>query len=209
MVPDPGANAALQGELFDGDDFAKGRHLHLSGYTLLGSAQSAARQALQTARSTRMTISVDAASAAPLASFGPDAFLGLIGQNLLLFANEAEAEVLTGTADPRRSALLLAERVGWAVVKAGGDGAYFGDGVKESVLHCPAVPLERVVDTTGAGDAFAAMFLAALGMGRDPARALGEAVKIAALACGQVGGRPPADLPAEVTSGTRANPVDG
>jgi sugar/nucleoside kinase (ribokinase family) len=190
MVPDPGANSGLRGDLIDHDALTPESHLHISGYALLGGARPAAVAALALARSAEVSISVDAASAAPLADSGPAQFLDLIGDDLLLFANAAEARVLTGSADPRISVLDLASRVGWAAVKAGADGAYFSDGTANQVLYCPAIPLTRVVDTTGAGDAFAAAFLASLSAGDGPDRALQHAVATAAVACALVGGRP-------------------
>jgi sugar/nucleoside kinase (ribokinase family) len=189
MIPDPGANAALDPSGLQPDDFAADRHLHVSGYALLGGARPAALAALGRARAARMTISVDAASQAPLRLAGARQFLDWIGPDVLLFANSAEAEVLTGSADPGAAARKLADRLGRAVVKAGDDGAHYAD-ADVSHLHEPAVPLATVVDTTGAGDAFAAGFLAALGAGDEPARALHEANALAAVACQSLGGRP-------------------
>jgi ribokinase len=188
MIPDPGANAGLSATDLDPGDFASENHLHVSGYALLGSARPAAISALARARGTAMTISVDAASAAPLADAGAAEFLDWIGGGLLLFANAAEATVLTGADDPSISVRLLAGAVGQAVVKDGAQGAYWraaGD-----VVFAPAQSIE-VVDTTGAGDAFAAAFLAAISTGDGPREALAAAHALAAQACQQIGGRPP------------------
>jgi ribokinase len=193
MIPDPGANGALAAEQLDADDFTADGHLHVSGYALLGDARPGAVAALERARTARMTVSVDAASAAPLAAAGADEFAALIGTDLLLFANAAEAAVLTGHEDPASAAQALSARFGYAVVKAGSDGAYWSDGT-DQVLHGPGHKLSQVVDTVGAGDAFAATFLSAISVGYDPQRALRDANQIAALACTLRGGRPPADL---------------
>jgi ribokinase len=190
MVPDPGANVALDlGEL-DPADFACPSHLHVSGYAILGGARPTALAAMALARSAAMTISVDAASAAPLAAFGAEAFSELLGGDLLLFANAAEAEILSGAPDPGEAARRLAARFGQAVVKAGAHGAYWsaGDG---PATFAAAVALDRVVDTTGAGDAFAATFLAARRRGAAPTQALAAACEQAAVACQMIGGRPP------------------
>jgi sugar/nucleoside kinase (ribokinase family) len=69
------------------------------------------------------------------------------------------------------------------VVKLGAGGARWGD------VHVPAVPVE-VVDTTGAGDAFAAGFLSAWLTGAGPREALQAGCRVAARAVAQVGGRP-------------------
>jgi ribokinase len=127
---------------------------------------------------------VDAASAAPLAEFGATAFLDLLGSHVVLLANEDEARALTGAADPDAAVRALAERTGAAVVKRGAAGAAWSDGT--DVVTVPAAPAE-VIDTTGAGDAFAAGFLAAGGAGRT---AVAAGVALAARAVGQLGARP-------------------
>ena len=67
--------------------------------------------------------------------------------------------MLSGERDPERAARALAARFGEVVVTLGADGALWTDG-RESV-RADAVPVEAVVDSTGAGDAFAAGLLAA------------------------------------------------
>jgi sugar/nucleoside kinase (ribokinase family) len=190
MVPDLGANAALSPAHLRPDVFASTRHLHISGYALFSGARAAAVHALATARQARMTVSVGAASVAPLRELGVEAFFELIGSDLLLFANGAEATLLTGQEDPLIAATVLSTRVGRAVVTDGGGTAVWAHG--DERVQSPAVPGIGVVDTTGAGDAFAAGMLAALGHGASPADALVQAHGLAALACGLVGGRPPA-----------------
>lgn len=188
MVPDAGANAALTPADVPAAAFGPGRHLHLSGYTLLGAARDAGLHAVGLARSERMTVSVDAASVAPLRAAG--AFLDWLGTGLTLLANHAEATLLTGTADPERAATRLAERVGVAVVKLGAGGALWSDGTE--VVRRPARTDVRVVDTTGAGDAFAAGYLAGWLAGAGAARALDRGHELGARACATLGGRPPA-----------------
>ena len=187
MVPDAAANNALRAERLPLDVFTSGGHLHLSGYTLFGPARAAGLRSLELARSAGMTVSVDAASAAPLRAAGARVFLDWLGADVLLFANRDEAFVLTGLADPSEAVHLLAEIVGTAVVKVGGDGALWSDGHR--IVRRPAQPVE-VVDTTGAGDAFAAGFLAAVLQGGSADVALERGHALAATACTIVGGRP-------------------
>jgi sugar/nucleoside kinase (ribokinase family) len=182
MVPDAGANDAL--ELAE---LPAGEHLHLTGYGLLrAGSRPAARRALGLARERGMTVSVDPSSAAPLAA-EPD-FLDWIDGASLLLPNEDEARVLTGEADPERAARALAHPGGReVVVTLGAGGALWSDG--GSVLRAPAPPAE-VVDTTGAGDAFAAGLLAARSGGAAPAEQLAAGCALAARAVGVHGARP-------------------
>ena len=182
MIPDAGANDALELR-----ELPVGAHLHLTGYTLLREgSRPAAQRALAQARERGMTVSADPSSAAPLAA-APD-FPDLLGPVALLLPNADEARVLTGEADPERAALALARRhAGEAVVKLGAAGALWSDG--ERVLRAPAAAVE-VVDTTGAGDTFAAGLLAARAAGADPAEQLAAGCALAARAAGVRGARP-------------------
>lgn len=80
------------------------------------------------------------------------------------FPNEDQAIRLTGVRDVRECARMLNDAgVGCAVVKLGSRGALIRTA---SQLHeVPAYPVSRTVDTTGAGDSFAAGFLYARLMG--------------------------------------------
>lgn len=85
----------------------------------------------------------------------------------VLVPNQEEARLLTGESDPLRSLYRLAKAgVGIAVVKCGADGCLVAAGGR--TWQIPAVPGTICVDTTGAGDAFAAGFLAGLRRGFAP-----------------------------------------
>jgi sugar/nucleoside kinase (ribokinase family) len=139
------------------------------------------------AASAGMTASVDPSSAAPLRAMGGVAFVTATAGAGLCMPNLDEAEVLTGARDPEAAARAVAEAYGEAVVTLGIDGSVWSDGV--TVVRAPAVPV-TAVDSTGAGDAFAAGFLAARLAGRTPADALAAAARLAADAVSAVGGRP-------------------
>jgi sugar/nucleoside kinase (ribokinase family) len=187
MIPDAGANSALAPEDLPRGLFASDRHLHLSGYTLFGASRPAGLHALAAARSAGMTISVDAASSAPIATVGAQTFLDWLGDDVLLFANADEAMTLTGLDDPRRAADRLAQRTAGVVVKLGAQGAVWADGA-ESIEVAPTAHVE-VFDTTGAGDAFAAGLLVALARGDQPGEALAAGNRLAARVCRITGGR--------------------
>jgi sugar/nucleoside kinase (ribokinase family) len=181
MIPSAGANESLLAPQLP----ASADWLCMSGYALLRTATRAwAVEALMTARERGWSIAVDAASAAPLAAFGADAFLEMIGTDLLVLANTDEARVLVGELDPAEAAAVLASRVGSAVVKCGAAGVLWCGGAEPVAV---AATSAEVVDTTGAGDAFAAGFLAGGGAGVDALRAGAD---LAARAVSQVGARP-------------------
>lgn len=224
MLPDPGANAGLTPRDLPGAAFRRGDHLHLSGYTLLhADTRAVGLEALRRARKAGMTTSLDPASAAPLA-LDPTALDSAMSLIDVLIANEAEAEVLTGFADPHRALAALADRVATAVVKIGGLGSLArracadrasddrtGDDRAGQPIHSmrhdgqPAVSesataraVEAVIlDTTGAGDAFAAGFLPAWVDGRSLDECLTAAARSAARAVARVGAGPSAVPPGE------------
>lgn len=189
MIPDRGANARLRAEDVDAALFTPGTHLHLSGYPLLhaGSHRAAVRS-LELARAAGLTVSVDPASTAPLTAFGVDRFLDLTEGVDLLLPNQAEALRLTGRSDPEAAAAELARRYGAVVVTCGAQGAVWSS--QGEVGRVPARPA-RVLDTTGAGDAFAAGLLASFVTGRDLAGCARAGALNAARAVGVVGARPP------------------
>ena len=83
----------------------------------------------------------------------------------IIFANEAELHSLYQTADFNTAVAALRADIGAAVVTRSEKGCLvIGPQGTEAV---PAFPVEQVVDTTGAGDLFAAGFLSGLARGAD------------------------------------------
>lgn len=188
MLADRGANLLLEPADVDAAVAAAGCvHLHLSGYPLLDAqSHAAAAHALAEARRRGWTTSVDAASAGPLRR--APGFLDWVRGSDVLFANADEAEVLVGApAPPAELAAALAKQVRVAVVKLGAAGALAC--VDSSVIEVPAVAAEAV-DATGAGDAFAAGFLAAYLRQEGLAAALAAGTELGARAVSTVGARP-------------------
>jgi ribokinase len=185
MAPDAGANDGLTDADLSDDLLAPGGHLHVAGYALLRSAsRPAARAAISRALERGMTVSVDPSSAALLS---PEFLDHAEGAGLLL-PNADEARMLSGEGDPERAAEVLATRFGEVVVTLGAEGALWTDG--RDTVRADAVPVDSVVDSTGAGDAFAAGLLAARLGGAAPAEALAAGARLAAEAVGRPGGRP-------------------
>ena len=94
----------------------------------------------------------------------------------VLLINEEEARELTGEALTHQAALAILELGPEAVVIKQGEHGAFLQG-RDLYFTCPAVPIESVVDPTGAGDTFAGGFFGALArMGRMTDRTLRAAV---------------------------------
>jgi sugar/nucleoside kinase (ribokinase family) len=116
----------------------------------------------------------------------------------ILFANEGEIQTLMGTEDFEAAVALAAALVPTLVVTRGADGAVaIKDGTRSAVA---AEPIDKVVDTTGAGDLFAAGFLAGQAQGRSVADSLTMGAICAAEIISHFGPRPEADLKALVAA---------
>ncbi|GGY51663.1 adenosine kinase [Parvularcula lutaonensis] len=76
----------------------------------------------------------------------------------IVFANKDEAIELTGKSDPLEAAQAMRELSKWGVVTMSGDGSYVF-GPEGEIEKVDAIAPEQLVDTTGAGDAYAAGWL--------------------------------------------------
>jgi sugar/nucleoside kinase (ribokinase family) len=116
----------------------------------------------------------------------------------ILFANEDEIVSLTGESGFDAAVESAAKRVPLLVVTRSEQGAIAVENGRR--VDVPAEPVEQVVDTTGAGDLFAAGFLAGIAQGRD----LEQSLRMGAIAAAEVishyGARPEADLKALVAA---------
>ncbi len=110
----------------------------------------------------------------------------------LVFANEAELHSLYQTADFDTALTQLRSDAKLAAVTRGEKGCVVAS--KDGVTAVPAFPIDRIVDTTGAGDLFAAGFLFGLvrGAGHENAGRLGALA--AAEVIQHIGARPQVSL---------------
>ncbi|GAA2887349.1 carbohydrate kinase family protein [Nonomuraea rubra] len=192
MLSDPGANAALSPEDLPRDLFTQGAHLHLSGYTLINEgSRDAGLAALDMARRSGMSISVDCASSAPLERTGAEPFLEWTNGAKLLFANVDQAKVLTGRDDAEAAAKVLTAWFPQVVIKMNAEGALWFSNGRPDPVRVAADPVDKIVDGTGAGDAFCAGFLPPWLEGKPPAEALSSGCRLAAKAIMHLGARPP------------------
>lgn len=188
MIPSAGANATLSPADLGPDLLGAGDHLHLSGYALLNEgSRAAALYALELAGSTGTSVSVDAASAGPIRAVGAERFLSWLPAGSLLLANADELAALTGTRDQDAGITAVVARGLDVVLKCGGEGSVLGTAAGS--WRTAAEPVE-VLDSTGAGDAFAAGLLAALWVGKELPDAMEQANRLGAIAVGQFGARP-------------------
>ena len=110
----------------------------------------------------------------------------------ILFANEDEVRHLVGSADLERALEQLSAKISTLVVTRGEAGAI---GIEHGQrIEIPAAPVAKIVDTTGAGDLFAAGFLAARCRGHGLERCLHSGALAAAEVISHFGARPEADL---------------
>jgi sugar/nucleoside kinase (ribokinase family) len=186
FLTDRGANDALEARdiqdvLIEGAD-----HLHLSGYSFFAAAPRAA--VLDATRRARdKPVSVDPASAEFLREAGADKFLAWTRGASILFPNAEEAAILAGSDDPETQCARLAAHYPLIVIKRGAAGCEAAEGARRYRVNAPNI---EAVDTTGAGDAFVAAFLAARLSGADIRPALERAAAAGAQATKRVGGRP-------------------
>ena len=138
-------------------DFRGCRHAHIEGYLLFNRALAEA--VIAAARSAGCTISLDLASF-EVAAAARDWLFAQLGHGIdVVFGNEDEIRTLfqTDSTDYAAHARALAAHGTLAAVKLGKDGAWLAKGTE---LHrVDPVRIDKAVDSTGAGDAFAAGFL--------------------------------------------------
>jgi sugar/nucleoside kinase (ribokinase family) len=137
--------------------------LHLPLYSLVGEPLATTTSTLVGwAHERGIRVSVDASSAALIEHVGPITALDRIASlaPTVVLANELEAATLGDDLRPERIG------GGLVVVKQGSDPALVLVSGRPAVA-VPAVAVDAITDTTGAGDAFAAGFLLALGDGAD------------------------------------------
>jgi sugar/nucleoside kinase (ribokinase family) len=189
FLTDRGANlslcaADLPESLLDGVGV-----IMVSGYSFFAPGPRAAVQELfARAKARAIAVAVDPASVGFLEEVGADAFIGWTEGADWLFANQSEAQALCGAADVETQMRLLGRHYRTVVIKCGALGASLGGRTGLSLsLPAPAVDM---VDSTGAGDAFAAGFLAAHCRGEGLDAALAKGIAAGARAVQSIGGQP-------------------
>ena len=158
MLTERGANAALTTDAVADALLTDAAVLHVSGYSILdGFGAAKTRELIARATDAGVPVSVNPASTGYISDFGVDAFSDAIAGASLLFPNLAEARQLSGEDDPEAAARALGARFRVVAMTLGSDGVLVvADGAEPVRVPAPAT---RMVDPTGAGDAFTAGFL--------------------------------------------------
>lgn len=120
-------------------------------------------------------------------------FLELVTRHIdILFANEAEIKALFETESFDEAVDAVRGLCRLAVLTRSEKGAVVV--TKDQTISCPAEPVSRIVDTTGAGDVYAAGFLYGYTRGRDLSECARIAAIVAAEIIAQMGARPQRNL---------------
>jgi len=194
MNPFLGASQFLPPAALNEEAIGGAQILYLEGYLWDPEEPRAAmRAAIETAKAAGRKVAFTLSDAFVIDRHGDD-FRALIADGLIdiLFANEVELGALTGEANFDAGVAALKDSVPVLVVTRSEKGAICATGGE--LYTVAAEPIEKVVDTTGAGDLFAAGFLFGHVRSEDPARCLKRGAVAAAEIISHYGARPETDL---------------
>jgi sugar/nucleoside kinase (ribokinase family) len=195
-----GASQFLPAKLIDADLIQSASILYLEGYLWDPEEPRAAmRTAIDLARAAGRKVALTLSDAFVISRHGPD-FLAEMeaGRIDILFANEVEITALAGNDNFDEAVSAIGAKVPLLVVTRGEHGAIAVRGEERAAVK--AEPVAHLVDTTGAGDLFAAGVLAGLSEGRDLEQCLTMGAICAAEVISHYGARPEADLKALVAA---------
>jgi ribokinase len=160
LYVDPGVNDSIESSEIDMKYVTQMRFLHLTSF--IGEKSFQTQKKLVEALPKNARLSLDPGEL--YAERGMQALEPLIKRTTVFMPSEGELQLLTGKNDYRKGAeVLLHKGVGVVAVKLGNKGCYVTDGKESHLIEAFRV---KVVDTTGAGDAFCAGFLFGLISGK-------------------------------------------
>ncbi|WP_066554982.1 adenosine kinase [Croceicoccus bisphenolivorans] len=190
MQTNPAASHRLNVDALDEGAIRAAKFLFLEGYLWGPDAPRAAmRRAIEIAHAEGRRIAFTLSDSIALPG-RRDSLARLVadGGVDILFANEYEACLMAGVETPAEAIAKLGPQVPTLVLTKGAHGAMaIANGEK---IEIPAAPVPEVVDTTGAGDQFAAGFMAAQVRGEDIRASLEHGARAAASVITHVGARP-------------------
>ena len=171
---DRGANEGLTAK---SADLSKTDVLYLSGYAVMSMGVERTQELIEKAGSVGVLVAVDPGSKSFISQFGAAEFLEAISGSDFIFPNADEYELLSRHAN-------LQDLFSEVIVTSGEEGAEV-----LGIAKSPAFEV-KVIDSTGAGDAFAAKYLAQRLAGLEVVDALRDANAFAAQAVTKPGGQP-------------------
>ena len=187
MFPDNGANSGLHiGDLPDLSEF---NAVYLSGYSpLVPLSRPGVLEMIAKIKQTGLPIYFDPASVGGMMQVPLEEVKSWIRLMDVILLNEEEAIYLTGLSDAEAAIDRLLEDCEVVVIKRGSHGA-IGKARGSILVSVPALPTE-VIDTTGAGDSFAAGFIAHYALTKNMQHGLEAGAAVAARCVAIVGARP-------------------
>jgi sugar/nucleoside kinase (ribokinase family) len=187
MFPDKGANSRLT--VTDLPDLGAFQAVYISGYALLNPlARDGVLEMIEKIKADGLPIYFDPASVGAMKDVTDKELHNWFSMMDVLFVNEEESIYLTGSVEIERALDYLLDFSQVVVIKRGSAGAIAKARGFDSI-SLPAF-VATVVDTTGAGDSFAAGFIASYSKNHDLTAALQAGGELAAGCVAIVGGRP-------------------
>jgi sugar/nucleoside kinase (ribokinase family) len=164
MATNLGISHTLSKNELDEDALRRSKYLYIEGYLVTSpTALEAALRAQQVAHEAGAIVSITLSDPAITEHFKP-AFDQFAENGIdLVFCNEDEAMIWTGTKNPEDAFTQLQRRCKQVAMTCGKNGAMVFDGESETIVAGVAT---TAVDTTGAGDIFAGAFLYAISQGQ-------------------------------------------
>lgn len=189
MLTERGANSNLDVAAVTDDMLGSAAILHLTGYSVIDCRDPAAlRGLIDRAIAQGVLVSIDPGSAGYIADFGVKKFLAAVAGATIIFPNLDEGRLLSGETEPAAVTDALAALFPVVAVTLGPDGVMLAQpGIRAQPI---AALKSKIVDPTGAGDAFAAGFLGSYSRDRNAQTAAKAGVRTAARALSVIGGRP-------------------
>jgi sugar/nucleoside kinase (ribokinase family) len=187
MFPDSGANAGLSmADLPPLDEFTA---VYLSGYPLVNpKSRTGALDILRAVKERGLPVIFDPSTVGVLLEVGLNLVREWLSLVDVVVLNEEEAHFLSGKQNPVEAAIELLALTPLVVIKRGSSGA-LAQGRGSALVQIQAVEA-TIIDTTGAGDAFAAGFIQSWSQGEDLLAALQTGAVLAAQCVAIVGSRP-------------------
>ncbi len=168
--------------------------LNISGYAFFApKPREAALYLLKKAKEKNIAFSIDPASSSFLKEMGIDNFLNVTRGAKLFFPNEEEAMILSGSDNIKEQVRILGQFYDYIIIKRGKKGSLIGN--KKGILATAKAVKIKIIDSSGAGDAFLGGFIGALRAGKKIKECLIKGNEMGAMAGTKLGAQPQLTIP--------------